>query len=163
MLHAWNEIRPAGWRLVIAGSGEAKYLERLKQFCGSNNVPEVEFTSHVEGETRERIFREASAFVLPTYSENFGNVVAEALIRGLPVITTTGTPWSDIVEKQCGWYIEPTLGELKRAIAEATGTDPNTLKQMGDRGRAYATSNFTLSVVRQALLRMYQAALQSRA
>jgi glycosyltransferase involved in cell wall biosynthesis len=39
------------------------------------------------------ILRSADIMVLPTYSENFGIVVAEALALGVPVITTTGTPW----------------------------------------------------------------------
>ena len=78
----------------IVGGGEEQYLAKLKQYCAENAVPDVEFHPHAEGDERERIFRQASAFVLPSYSENFGNVVAEALIRGLPVITTTGTPWS---------------------------------------------------------------------
>jgi len=161
LLQAWNEIRPADWRLLIVGGGEARYLERLKQFCASNDVPDVEFVSHVEGRARELVFRSASAFVLPTYSENFGNVVAEALIRGVPVITTTGTPWSAIVEKKCGWYVNPTINELKQVIAEATVTDVQTLKQMGARGRDYAMANFTVPVVSNALLKMYQSAMNT--
>jgi glycosyltransferase involved in cell wall biosynthesis len=155
LVQAWHEIRPPQWRLLIVGSGDQKYLDRLKQFCSSHNVPDVEFRSHVDGHVRETVFGEASAFILPTYSENFGNAIAEALIRGLPVITTTGTPWSDIAEHKCGWYIPPTLGEVKRAIAEATATNQHTLTQMGARGREYATTHFTLPVVRAGLLNMY--------
>lgn len=162
LLRAWNEIRPADWSLLIVGSGDAKYLRQLKEYCNSNRVSDVEFKGHIEGEAREIIFKRASAFVLPTYSENFGNVVAEALIRGLPVITTTGTPWSAITAKRCGWYIEPTLSELKRVLVEATGADPEVLQQMGERGRVYATANFTLPVVRQALLRMYRSTIRSK-
>jgi glycosyltransferase involved in cell wall biosynthesis len=160
LLQAWNEIRPPQWRLLIVGSGEQKYVERLKRFCTSHDVPDVGFKSHVDGEVRETVFRQASAFILPTYSENFGNAVAEALIRGLPVITTTGTPWSDVVEQKCGWYVQPTISELKRVIAEATATDQSTLTQMGARGREYATSHFTLPVVRAGLLNMYRSVIQ---
>jgi glycosyltransferase involved in cell wall biosynthesis len=162
LLQAWNETRPPDWRLLIVGSGEQKYVERLKGFCTEHDVPDVEFKSHVEGAVRESLFRHASAFVLPTYSENFGNAVAEALIRGLPVITTTGTPWSDVIEHQCGWYIPPILGELKRVITEATATDERTLARMGARGRDYATAHFTLPVVRERLLNMYRSAIESK-
>lgn len=162
LLQAWNEIRPLQWRLLIVGSGDPNYVGRLKSYCSSNNVPDVEFVPHVDGEVRETIFRRASAFVLPTYSENFGNAIAEALIRGLPVITTTGTPWSGVIERKCGWYIEPTVGELKRVIAEVTSTTENTLAQMGARGREYATKNFTLPVVREGLLNMYESVIDGR-
>jgi glycosyltransferase involved in cell wall biosynthesis len=162
LLQAWNEVRPSRWRLLIVGSGEPKYLERLKHFCAAHEVPDVGFQSHVDGKAREAIFRGASAFILPTYSENFGNVVAEALIRGLPVVTTTGTPWSEIVEQQCGWYIEPTISDLKRAIAEVTATDAHTLTQMGARGREYAATHFSMPVVRTGLLTMYRSAIERR-
>jgi glycosyltransferase involved in cell wall biosynthesis len=163
LLQAWNEIKPADWRLLIVGSGEEEYVASLKAYCAAHEVPDVEFKPHVEGEQRERVFKSASAFILPSYSENFGNAVAEALIRGLPIITTTGTPWSSIVENGCGWYVPPTLDELKVVLAKATSTDAHTLKQMGERGRAYATGNFTLPAVRPALLGMYRAAIETRA
>jgi len=163
LLEAWNKCRPPEWRLVIVGSGEAGYLAKLQEFCRANDVPDVQFHPHVEGAEREAVFRQASAFILPTFSENFGNVVAEALIRGLPVITTTGTPWADIVANQCGWCIEPTVGALRQVIGEVTATDPVRLQQMGARGREFAAANFTLTVVRQALLTMYRTAMGSRA
>ena len=163
LLEAWNDLRPSQWRLLIVGSGDPRYVARLQQFCRLHEVPDVTFVPHVDGESRETLFRDASAFVLPTYSENFGNVVAEALIRGLPVITTTGTPWSEIVGRRCGWYIEPTTSELKRAIAEVAATDPSTLAHMGARGREYAVGNFTLPVVRKGLLNMYQSVIQGNA
>lgn len=163
LLQAWNEIRPPQWRLLIVGSGDQNYVARLKQFCVSHDVPDVGFQSHVDGQLREAIFRQASAFILPTYSENFGNVIAEALMRGLPVVTTTGTPWSEIVAQKCGWYIEPTVSALKRAIAEVTATDSHTLRQMGARGREFASSHFTLPVVGKAFLNMYRSAIEGRA
>lgn len=162
LLRAWDETRPAAWRLLIVGSGEEEYVASLKRYCADHQVPDVEFQSHVDGERREEVFRSASAFILPSYSENFGNVVAEALIRGLPIITTTGTPWSSIVEQGCGWFIPPTFDELKVVLVKATSTDAHALKQMGERGRAYANANFTLPAVRPALLGMYRAAIEAR-
>lgn len=161
LLAAWNALRPAGWNLLIVGSGETRYVDRLKQYVKAHGLSEVEFRSHLEGEALEETFRSASLFVLPTYSENFGNVVAEALIRGLPVITTTGTPWSQLVANQCGWYIEPTLEKLTQALAEGTSSTPAVLHAMGERGRTYAMANFTLPSVRQPLIHMYEHALQS--
>jgi glycosyltransferase involved in cell wall biosynthesis len=160
LLGAWNELRPRDWRLLIVGNGDARYLARLTDFCESQGVPDVAFHSHVEGDAKEEIFARASVFVLPTYSENFGNVVGEALIRGLPVITTTGTPWSGIAARGCGWYIEPTPNALKQALADALSTDPQTLSAMGERGKTFASQHFSLAVVRRALLDMYHCALR---
>lgn len=161
LLSAWNGIRPPGWNLLIVGSGDPSYLQSLQHLCRANGIADVSFHPHAEGETRERLFRSASAFVLPTHSENFGNVVAEALIRGLPVITTTGTPWSELVPRRCGWYVEPSVGALMNVLAEATAMDENTLREMGARGRDYALAHFSLTVVRSALLEMYRTAMHA--
>jgi glycosyltransferase involved in cell wall biosynthesis len=159
LLRAWNALRPAGWRLRIVGSGEADYATTLSRYCAENGVPDVEFHSHTEGAEREALFRRASVFVLPTFSENFGNVVAEALIRSLPVITTTGTPWSGLADRGCGWYVEPTVEALQAALREATTLDAGHLRDMGVRGSAYARAHFTLPRVREGLLNLYRTAI----
>lgn len=159
LLEAWNTVRPTGWRLKIVGSGQPQYLAKLQAYCTTHGTPDVEFHPHADGDERERLFREAAVFVLPTYSENFGNVVAEALIRGVPVITTTGTPWVDIVSRQCGWYVPPTAPALCEVVAQATATAPAILEDMGYRGREYARYTFTRGVVREALLGLYRSAL----
>ncbi|MEZ5591148.1 MAG: glycosyltransferase [Gammaproteobacteria bacterium] len=46
----------------------------------------------------------ADLFVLPSFSENFGVVIAEALAHGVPVITTRGTPWKGLLQHGCGWW-----------------------------------------------------------
>jgi glycosyltransferase involved in cell wall biosynthesis len=122
-------------------------------------MPEVAFHDHVDGAEREALFMSASALVLPTYSENFGNVVAEALIRGLPVITTTGTPWSVITDEKLGWYVEPNAGSLRQALTELQATSADVLHGMGARGRRYALDHLSVTVVRDRLLRMYRSAL----
>jgi len=159
LLRAWNELRPGGWQLNIVGQGNPGYVAGLKRWCAERRVPGVFFLSHVDGDQREAMFREASALVLPTYSENFGNVVAEAMARGIPVITTTGTPWSALKEHRCGWYIEPTAAALQTALGELVTTDAQQRAAMGRRGRAYALKSFSIEAVRKALLQMYHGVL----
>jgi glycosyltransferase involved in cell wall biosynthesis len=77
------------------------------------------------------------------------------MIRGLPVITTTGTPWSVIREHDLGWYIEPSDEQLQRAVTELFTSDPSTLRAMGERGRAFARANLVNDAIRPRLLQMY--------
>jgi len=159
LLRAWSDLRPSDWELMIVGHGEPSYVEELKRLCTKGKIAHVEFHSHVDGDEREAMFARAAAFVLPTYSENFGNVVGEAMIRGLPVITTTGTPWSVIAERNLGWYVEPTLGGLKGALATLFETETNLLAAMGARGRDYVKRYLLIDAVRPRLVEMYQTAL----
>ena len=59
-------------------------------------------------------------FALPTDWENFGVVLGEALSLGVPVITTTNTPWQWVAAAGVGWFIEPTEAALTGALREAT-------------------------------------------
>jgi glycosyltransferase involved in cell wall biosynthesis len=159
LLRAWNAIRPSRWELKIVGHGEPAYVAHLKQICTVEKIPDVEFHAHVDGDAREAMFDNATAFVLPTHSENFGNAVAEAMLRGLPVITTTGTPWSVLAERNLGWYIDPTREQLVKTLRELFGLKSGDLREMGDRARQFAKENLVISAVRPRLLEMYEKTL----
>jgi len=105
------------WQLVIAGPDQDGYTAELKAkakkhglsvadipanqlISKSANPPslsDIVFTGPVYGADKDALYRKADLFVLPTYSENFGVVVIEALAQGCPVITTKGTPWAELL------------------------------------------------------------------
>lgn len=160
LLRAWAALRPSGWELAIVGHGDPAYVEEVKRLATSLEVENVEFHAHVDGEAREAMFAQSSAFILPTYSENFGNVVAEAMVRGLPVITTTGTPWSVVAEQKLGWFVAPDIDGIKTALVELFATDRQMLAAMGARGRHYVQENLLIDAVTPRLLEMYRSAMR---
>lgn len=102
-------------KLKIVGPDNQNYLK-------NNFFPlddDIIYISGLYGEDKIKIYNEANFFVLPSYSENFGNVIAESLICGTPVITTTGTPWIEIKDYNCGYYINPNENELMSAMEKA--------------------------------------------
>ncbi len=108
------------WRLIIAGYSEINYMNKLKKIIVENSLEEkVLILGPVVGDELINLYRNSKFFVLPSFSENFGIVVSEALTFGLPVITTKDTPWSIIEEKNCGWVIEPKINEISIAITKA--------------------------------------------
>ena len=121
------------------------------------------FTGPLDDEKKWEAYARADLFVLPTYSENFGIVVAEALWAGVPVITTKGTPWVELecsasskfqvsssrLEERCGWWIDLPPAEvnvkgvgaewnaLDKALREAfeQSNNPNNRTILQDMGR----------------------------
>jgi glycosyltransferase involved in cell wall biosynthesis len=104
LLNAWNSLKPHGWRLMLAGPDEngylSKVLEMIRQLRLENSV---EYVGVIQGHRKSEIFKRADLFVLPSYSENFGIVIAEALSAGLPVITTQSTPWKTLQSFEWVW------------------------------------------------------------
>jgi glycosyltransferase involved in cell wall biosynthesis len=95
----------------------------------------VFFTGMLTGEKRINAYAAAKLFILPSYSENFGIVVAEALAAGIPVITTTGTPWSELEEYNCGWWIDLSVENLKNSILAAFELSEAKREEMGRNGK----------------------------
>lgn len=136
LINAWEQLKTKypEWNVVIAGNGDDSYIKELKEMIihkGMQNC--VEIIPPVFGEAKHKLYCESSLFVLPTYSENFGMVIAEAMSCGVPCITTNGTPWQELNEKQLGWCIDLSLNNLVATISEAIDLGQDALFDMGQR------------------------------
>ena len=137
LLNAWAAVAPQGWRLQIAGPDEGGHLAEVMALARKLGIDHVvEYLGELDGEAKERAYLEADLFVLPTFSENFGVVVAEALAHGLPVITTRGAPWADLETYGCGWWVDIGVDPLVHALREAMALSDDERRAMGARGRA---------------------------
>ncbi len=144
LIAAWGRVRPEGWRLVIAGPDEGGHRAEVERQVHALDVGRiVSFAGPVEDDAKWEIYGAADLFVLPSHSENFGIVVAEALGAGLPVITTRATPWGALETERCGWWVEVGADGLAAALREATAAAPETLRAMGERGRSYARARLS--------------------
>jgi glycosyltransferase involved in cell wall biosynthesis len=114
------------------------------------------WAAHVDELQKSWLFTHARCYVLPTSSENFGNVVAEALAHGAPVITTRHTPWTDLPKRHCGWLINNTEAELCRALDEAMRMDAATRQEMGKNGEELVRRCYSLELVCKNILAVYE-------
>lgn len=154
LLNAWKQIDTKDWVLEIAGNGEVQYIERLKK--SAKDLKNVSFVGPQFGEAKWDFLRSADIMVLPTYSENFGIVVAEALAVGVPVITTKGTPWEDLNTKNCGWWIELSVPNLKMCLESAMKLSADELKEKGEHGKRLVKEEYDIKAVAQKTLELYQ-------
>ena len=157
LVQAWAAVRPIGWELVIAGPDCDGYGAHVRE-----RIHELECLAHVKlcgpvyGDVKRAMFAGADLFILPSYSENFGLVVPEALSYAVPVITTTATPWIELVETGCGWWVEPGCQGITGAIRKAVSTEPSQLAAMGERGRRMVEERYSWSVLTEKHVVLYK-------
>ena len=157
LIEAWSQVRPANWRLVIAGPDEAGHLKEVTTLAAARGLEsDISFPGSVEGDAKQSLFRNADLFVLPTHSESFGIAVAEALSHGLPVLTTTAAPWPLLEDGGCGWRVHADVASLSRGLHEATSLDRSTLAGMGERGRNLVAERFQWSNIAGLFMDAYR-------
>jgi glycosyltransferase involved in cell wall biosynthesis len=157
LLAVWRELMPKGWRLRIIGPDKGGYRDLLKEQVVVLGLDEqVTVEPELLNQAKAEAYVHADLFVLPSYSENFGIVVSEALSYGVPVITTTGTPWRSLLENDCGWWVEPNQRGLKDALSKATNLTPEALRSMGVRGRDFVKTTFSWRQVAESFQRNYK-------
>ncbi|MFC1719543.1 glycosyltransferase [Pseudomonadota bacterium] len=154
LLMAWSELGAAchGWGLLLAGPDEGGYRSHVEMMSIELKLgPSVRFTGPLSNQEKWVAFGASSLFIMPSDFENFGSAVAEALLAGVPVITTTGTPWKIISEQGCGWYVEANVPAVRAALLQAIGATDVALAAMGKVGvqiaREYSTENVTERVI----------------
>jgi glycosyltransferase involved in cell wall biosynthesis len=158
LLRAWRNVQEqyGDWELHIVGPDEDGYGHRMQSLSQQLGAERVHFAGPLYGDEKAEMYRTAELFVLPTKSENFGNVVAEALAQGVPVIVSKEAPWEALALHGCGWWHdvgeEPLTGVFRIALA----LSPETLREMGARGRAWMERELSWSRVGEMMHLTYQ-------
>ena len=166
LIDAWYQINPKikqNWNIKIIGNGDPKYINSLKQKIISRKLTnQIKIIRPVYGKEKINIFRNAKLFVLPTFSENFGIVIAEALAAYTPVITTTAAPWGDLHKENCGWWIKIGVNPLKVALEDAITKKDADLMQLGINGRKLIEKKYSIKSISKKMTLLYKWILNKR-
>ena len=145
LLEACKKIDFNGWKILIYGNGSEEYINKLQKIISQNKLDEnVELKEAVFNEDKYKVLSEASAFILPSYSESFGIAIAEAMFFGLPIITTTKTPWSSIKSQNLGWFVNPEKEALVSALQNLFKSSEYNLDRIGNRAKSYISKKYDL-------------------
>lgn len=151
---------PAAVVLDIYGTGDVDYLAHLtRKVLALGLDTRVRFHGHVSGQAKTAAFRSADLFILPSYSENFGMAIAEALAHGVPVIATDKTPWNRLADKGCGATVSVGVEPLREAIVRLADED---LAAMGARGRNWMAHEFSSVSTNADMLSLYRELVATR-
>ena len=124
-------------RLTIAGNDEENYRDSLP------HLENVRFVGPVSGEAKDEMLRGAAALVLPSYSENFGNVVLEAMAVATPVVVTPEVGLAAEVERSGSGVVTPNEPPALAAALRALLGDPAKRAAMGRAGRAAVEARYS--------------------
>lgn len=145
-----------GYIIEIAGEGDKEYLNQLQLKTKELHIDSlVKFCGGIYDKQKWELFQNADVFILPTFSENFGIVVAEALACGTPVITTKGTPWKELETAHCGWWTEIGTQPTADALNKFLQLSVQELETMGRNGRKLVEQKYSSQKMAENMVELY--------
>ncbi len=114
--------------LIIAGDDHGFKKDLFEIIRKQKLQSDVFFTGIVHGKAKKTLYKLADLFVLPSHTENFGIVAAEALASGLPVLASNKTPWNNLETMNCGKFVNNDPNSLFKGMIDIFNSDKNELK-----------------------------------
>lgn len=158
LLEAWHDLgkETSGCELVIVGDGDESYKNTLAEYVHTQNLNNVIFTGFLSGDKLTECIRSFDYLLLVSKSENFGMVIPEALINGVPCIATKHTPWDELNSNGCGWWIKDGVQSLTETISDAIKLPEEERLEMGKRGIEFVKSTYSVEAVARKMQILYE-------
>jgi glycosyltransferase involved in cell wall biosynthesis len=144
--------------LAIVGTDDENLAPRLAQIaCDLRITDRVRFLPRtVLGGDKTFLYRHAKVFVLPSYSENFGNSVLEAMQHGVPVVVTPEVGAADVVHQSGGGFVaagdpEPFAAAIRRLVEDAS-----LARVMGEAGQQHSNTRCAWPTVAEQMEQLYE-------
>ncbi len=152
LIDLWLAVPRGDWHLLIAGVAEEYTAAELTARIAARKASEK--ITVQDGADRPPPYAIASLFVLPSHSENFGLVIAEALAAGVPALVTDTTPWQGLARENCGGCV--SWEKFGPALATTLAQSATELNAMGQRGRDWVGREFSWEKAARLLREFYQ-------
>lgn len=157
LVESWRRVSATapGWTLRLIGPVEdAAYLAALQAHATAD--PSITIEDPVYGTAKWAVLAQSAIVAVPSRSENFSMVAAEALLMRTPVLTTHGVPWPAIETENLGWRGPGDPESLAAMLRSALSASSETRAQMGARGRAFVLKHYGLDTIAQTSLELYK-------
>lgn len=141
LIKAWDLVLKSNaqigkhWILRIVGPDQAGHKAELERLSRKLDIwRSIEFVGPLYGEDLSREYDSCDCLVLPSFTENFGGVIVDALAHGKPCIASSFTPWEELNERECGWFVSNEPENLAKAIRLMMNLSGTARKKFGERG-----------------------------
>ncbi len=141
--------------LTIAGDGPE--LSKVKDYVAKKNIPEIIFTGYVTGEMKKKVLYQSHVLLFPSYSEGMPNVVLEAMLYGMPIISRTTGAIPDIVHQNVnGFLTESFQPQVFTEFLSLMAADSELYRKISERNYKVAAEKFTNEKVKERILMIYK-------
>lgn len=147
------------WHFLAVGIPEEYSVDELRGEVESLGL--ATRATIVDGTDLPKPYAVADLFVLPSHHENFGQVVAEALVAGVPVVTTKGTPWKELEGVGAGRWV--SLQELPATLAVLMAWPQARLEEAGRKGHDWVLGEFSWRASAVRLAQFYETLVRGSA
>ncbi len=164
LLPALETLQQEGikFHFVLAGANpqdpdyENSISQQIKQ-SPLNTITTI--TGFVQGETKLGLLQDADIFVLPSYYENFGIAVAEAMATGTPVVISDRVHiWQEIQSAAAGWVSSCDLSQLTQTLRQVL-QNPSDWQEKGINARNLVQNQYSWNAIAKQMVTAYQGIL----
>tara|TARA_Y100001954_G_scaffold236187_1_gene295963 strand:+ start:722 stop:1999 length:1278 start_codon:yes stop_codon:yes gene_type:complete len=147
-------------KLLIAGGGPPEYVRQLKDKTEQLNIEgQCEFLGHVSGAEKQKVYAHSDVYLLPSWGENFGISVVEAMDNGLPVVVSDAVGVESAVSEYNAGVVVP-VGDTEALVkGMQTCLDPDFRQTCAANAKSLVAAEFEVSVMGARLEEMYQEVL----
>lgn len=133
----------SAYQLRIAGNAQNDYGRTLEKRVAQLQLQDrVKFLGQVDGQEKQALLAQAYFSFMPSHTENFGNVVVEALAQGTPVVASKGSPWGILPQKGAGYWIDNEVPTIASTIDELLQLPKEKYKKHRQQARKLAENTF---------------------
>lgn len=153
LMEAWRDLSPSNWRLRVAGTVDDNYRDELQRMSSPGAV---EFLGELSHQRAMELLAASEGLVLPSYTEGFPNVVAEAMALGKPTVATDVGAIPDMLDGGCGLVIRPRNVKELGAALDRLISDPPLRRAMGVQARVKVQTQYSIDRVLEQLLLIWR-------
>lgn len=141
-----KKFRTSEFVFNIAGEGDSNYKKALEEMIAKLNLSgNIKLIGFVDGIEKQELYANAHFLFLISHTENFGNVVVEALAQSTPVVASKGTPWEILEKESAGFWIDNSPNTIANTIDNILSMKLLDYEEMSNNAQDLAKEQFDIN------------------